>query len=239
MTEQEKYLEENLAKVRARMEDAARRAGRSPQEILLCAASKTQSVETVRLASRLNIDLFGENHVQELVEKYDAGAYNGKPAHMIGHLQTNKVKQVVGRAALVHSVDSPRLMAALEKEAAKKGLCQDILIEVNIGEEASKSGVAEEELWALAEGTQQTPHLRLRGLMAIPPVNQDDAENRRQLQRMYRLFCSLAEKHYPGSRVDILSMGMSGDYENAILEGATIVRVGTAIFGARAYPAGV
>lgn len=239
MTEQEKHLEENLAKVRARMEDAARRAGRSPQEILLCAASKTQSVETVRLASRLNIDLFGENHVQELVEKYDAGAYNGKPAHMIGHLQTNKVKQVVGRAALVHSVDSPRLMAALEKEAAKKGLCQDILIEVNIGEEASKSGVAEEELWALAEGTQQTPHLRLRGLMAIPPVNQDDAENRRQLQRMYRLFCSLAEKHYPGSQVDILSMGMSGDYENAILEGATIVRVGTAIFGARAYPAGV
>ena len=239
MTEQEKYLEENLAKVRARMEDAARRAGRSPQEILLCAASKTQSVETVRLASRLNIDLFGENHVQELVEKYDAGAYNGKPAHMIGHLQTNKVKQVVGRAALVHSVDSPRLMAALEKEAAKKGLCQDILIEVNIGEEASKSGVAEEELWALAEGTQQTSHLRLRGLMAIPPVNQDDAENRRQLQRMYRLFCSLAEKHYPGSQVDILSMGMSGDYENAILEGATIVRVGTAIFGARAYPAGV
>ena len=239
MTEQEKYLEENLAKVRARMEDAARRAGRSPQEILLCAASKTQSVETVRLASRLNIDLFGENHVQELVEKYDAGAYNGKPAHMIGHLQTNKVKQVVGRAALVHSVDSPRLMAALEKEAAKKDLCQDILIEVNIGEEASKSGVAEEELWALAEGTQQTPHLRLRGLMAIPPVNQDDAENRRQLQRMYRLFCSLAEKHYPGSQVDILSMGMSGDYENAILEGATIVRVGTAIFGARAYPAGV
>ena len=239
MTEQEKYLEENLAKVRDRMEDAARRAGRSPQEILLCAASKTQSVETVRLASRLNIDLFGENHVQELVEKYDAGAYNGKPAHMIGHLQTNKVKQVVGRAALVHSVDSPRLMAALEKEAAKKGLCQDILIEVNIGEEASKSGVAEEELWALAEGTQQTPHLRLRGLMAIPPVNQDDAENRRQLQRMYRLFCSLAEKHYPGSQVDILSMGMSGDYENAILEGATIVRVGTAIFGARAYPAGV
>ena len=235
MTEQEKYLEENLAKVRARMEDAARRAGRSPQEILLCAASKTQSVETVRLASRLNIDLFGENHVQELVEKYDAGAYNGKPAHMIGHLQTNKVKQVVGRAALVHSVDSPRLMAALEKEAAKKGLCQDILIEVNIGEEASKSGVAEEELWALAEDTQQ----RLRGLMAIPPVNQDDAENRRQLQRMYRLFCSLAEKHYPGSQVDILSMGMSGDYENAILEGATIVRVGTAIFGARAYPAGV
>ena len=239
MTKQEKYLEENLAKVRARMEDAARRAGRSPQEILLCAASKTQSVETVRLASRLNIDLFGENHVQELVEKYDAGAYNGKPAHMIGHLQTNKVKQVVGRAALVHSVDSPRLMAALEKEAAKKGLCQDILIEVNIGEEASKSGVAEEELWALAEDTQQTPHLRLRGLMAIPPVNQDDAENRRQLQRMYRLFCSLAEKHYPGSQVDILSMGMSGDYENAILEGATIVRVGTAIFGARAYPAGV
>ena len=235
MTEQEKYLEENLAKVRARMEDAARRAGRSPQEILLCAASKTQSVETVRLASRLNIDLFGENHVQELVEKYDAGAYNGKPAHMIGHLQTNKVKQVVGRAALVHSVDSPRLMAALEKEAAKKGLCQDILIEVNIGEEASKSGVAEEELWALAEDTQQTPHLRLRGLMAIPPVNQDDAENRRQLQRMYRLFCSLAEKHYPGSQVDILSMGMSGDFTAAIAEGATLVRIGTAIYGARDY----
>ncbi len=238
MTEQEKQLQENLAKVRARMEDAARRAGRSPQEILLCAASKTQSVETVRLASRLNIDLFGENHVQELVEKYDAGAYGGKPAHMIGHLQTNKVKQVVGRASLIHSVDSARLMAALEKEAAKKGLCQDILIEVNIGEEASKSGVAEGDLWALAEQTQQTPHLRLRGLMAIPPVNDDDEENRRQLREMYNLFRRLAEKKYPGSQVDTLSMGMSGDYENAILEGATIVRVGTAIFGARSYPAG-
>ena len=238
MTEQEKQLEENLAKVRARMEDAARRAGRSPQEVLLCAASKTQSVETVRLASRLNIDIFGENHVQELVEKYDAGAYGDKPSHMIGHLQTNKVKQVVGRATLIHSVDSVRLMNALEKEAAKKGLCQDILIEVNIGEEASKSGVAEGDLWALAEQTQQTPHLRLRGLMAIPPVNDDDAENRRQLREMYNLFRRLAEKKYPGSQVDTLSMGMSGDYENAILEGATIVRVGTAIFGARAYPAG-
>ena len=235
MTEQEKYLEENLAKVRARMEDAARRAGRSPQEILLCAASKTQSVETVRLASRLNIDLFGENHVQELVEKYDAGAYNGKPAHMIGHLQTNKVKQVVGRAALVHSVDSPRLMAALEKEAAKKGLCQDILIEVNIGEEASKSGVAEEELWALAEGTQQTPHLRLRGLMAIPPVSEHEGDNCRYFAEMRNLFVDISAKKYDNVSMECLSMGMSGDYPDAIREGATMIRVGTAIFGARHY----
>ena len=236
MTEEAKLLAENVAVIRQKMENAAREAGRRPEDVLLCAASKTRTVETVRLASALDIDIFGENHVQELIEKFDAGAYAGKPAHMIGHLQTNKVKQVVGRASLIHSVDSLKLLNTIEKEAAKRDLCQDILIEVNIGGEESKSGTTPETLWELADQAEAMEHIRLRGLMTIPPVNDDDEENRRQLGRMYRLYRELAEKGYATARIDTLSMGMSGDYENAIREGATIVRVGTAIFGERYYP---
>ena len=235
MTEQEKYLEENLAKVRARMEDAARRAGRSPQEILLCAASKTQSVETVRLASRLNIDLFGENHVQELVEKTDAAAYNGKPGHFIGHLQTNKVNKVVGRAALIQSVDSTRLLDKIDAAAARLDVVQDILVEINIGEEASKSGVDADGLFPLLESAAAKEHIRLRGLMAIPPADADETAARRFFAQMRELLAKANAQHYDRAQMDILSMGMSGDFTAAIAEGATLVRIGTAIYGARDY----
>ena len=229
-------LRQNVETVRSRMADALAKAGRKEGDVLLCAASKTRTPATVRLSAQLDIDLFGENHVQELVEKTDAGAYLQKPAHMIGHLQTNKVKQTVGRAALIQSVDSDRLLKAIQKEAAKQDLCQDILLEVNIGGEASKSGVAPEALWPLMEAAEALPNLRVRGLMAIPPADLSEDDARRAFAAMRTLFEQAQDRGYTRARLDILSMGMSDDFAAAILEGSTMVRVGTAIYGARYYP---
>lgn len=209
--------------IRARMAQVARAAGRDPADVLLCAACKTRTVEEVRESALLDIDLFGENHEQELTEKSDAGAYLGKPSHFIGHLQTNKVNKVVGRVSMIESVDSEHLLRKVDAAAARLGLTQDILIEINIGAEASKSGVAPEGLWSLAEAAEAAANLRLRGLMAIPPAGATPDETR------------LQEKHYQTALPDTLSMGMSGDFEAAILEGATIVRIGTAIYGPRDY----
>lgn len=234
----EKNLEqmrEAVAALRERMAAAAREAGRDPAEVKLCAACKTRSAETIALSAGLDIDLFGENHVQELCANFDAGAYCGKPSHFIGHLQTNKIKKVLGRACVIESVDSLHLLDAIEKEAGKANLVQDILLEVNIGAEESKSGVSPEELWPLLESAAAREHIRVRGLMAIPPVNTNDAENRAYLARVRRLFVQAGEKGYPNVSMEILSMGMSGDYENAIREGATLVRIGTAIYGERDY----
>ena len=223
--------------VREKMAAAMRAAGRKDGSVLLCAASKTQSAQVVRAAAGCAIDLFGENRVQELTEKLAAGAYGAKPVHMIGHLQTNKVKYVVGHAALIHSVDSARLVDAIEKEAAKLGVVQDILLEVNIGAEESKSGVAPCEVRALAEYAAAKPHVLVRGLMAIPPVEEAEGQARRYFAQMKQLFDKLADAHIERAPMEVLSMGMSADFESAILEGATLVRVGTAIFGARSYPA--
>ncbi len=234
--ETQEILARNLATVRARMRAAEAQAGRAPDSVLLCAASKMNGADTVRLAAALDIDVFGENRVQELVEKQAAGAYLAKPLHFIGHLQTNKVKQVVGRAALIQSVDSARLLDAVEREAAKQGLAQDILLEVNIGGEAGKSGVPPQELQRLAEACAACAHVRVKGLMAVPPAADTPVENRRRFAQMYRLFRQLGEWGYGNVAPEVLSMGMSGDLENAILEGSTMVRVGTAIFGARSDP---
>ena len=163
-------MAENVAAIRRTMAEAARKAGRDAAEIRLCAACKTRTVEEVRASADLAIDLFGENHVQELVEKTDAGAYAGKPGHFIGHLQTNKVNKVVGRAAVIESVDSERLLQKIEAAAARAGLVQDVLIEVNIGAETSKSGIAPESLWPLAEAAEAVAHLRLRGLMDLEVI---------------------------------------------------------------------
>ena len=226
-------LEQAVAGIRARMAQAAREAGRDPAEVLLCAACKARTVEEVQESAGLSIDLFGENHVQELMEKSGAEAYLGKPVHFIGHLQTNKVNKVVGRAAMIESVDSERLLNRIEAAAARLGLTQDILIEVNIGSEASKSGVSPRELWALAEAAEAAQHLRLRGLMAIPPAGAAPDETRTFFAEMRRLLTRLQEQHYATALPDTLSMGMSGDFEAAIREGATIVRIGTAIYGRR------
>lgn len=228
-------LAENVADIRRRIQAAAARAGRPASEVLLCAASKLHDADTVRLAAQLDIDLFGENHVQELVQKVDAGAYLEKPVHFIGHLQTNKVRQVVGRASLIQSVDSTRLLSALEKEAAKREMVQDILLEINIGGEESKSGIDPDGLPALLEAAASLTHLRVLGLMAVPPVCRDDTQNRAYFAQMRQLFERCAQEAYPQVTMRYLSMGMSGDFENAILEGANLVRVGTAIFGARNY----
>jgi pyridoxal phosphate enzyme (YggS family) len=228
-------MREAVEDIRRRMAAAAREAGRDPAAVQLCAACKTRDAATVAASAALAIDVFGENHVQELCANYDAGAYCGKPSHFIGHLQTNKIKKVLGRACLIQSVGSAHLLAAIEKEAAKLDLVQDILLEVNIGGEASKSGVSPEELWPLLDLAAAQPHLRVKGLMAIPPVNDDDAANHAYLAAVYKLFVRAGERGYENVRMETLSMGMSGDYENAIREGATLVRIGTAIYGARDY----
>ena len=235
MTEQE-TLRANVESIRARMADAARAAGRRPDEVLLCAASKTRSAETVRLAAPLPIDLFGENRVQELVEKQAANAYAPKPAHFIGHLQTNKVKQVVG-CDLIQSVDSEHLLSKIAAEAQRRGLVQPILLEVNIGGEESKSGIEPGALWALLEAAAAQPSVQVQGLMTIPPVEEQPGEARRWFAAMRRLFDEAADRWKGDGRVrmETLSMGMSGDFEQAIAEGATLVRVGTAIFGPRVY----
>ena len=239
MTEQKNQIsdtmEERIAAIREKMTAAARAAGRSPQEILLCAASKMQSAETVRAASLLQLDLFGENRVQELVQKLEQNAYGDKPVHFIGHLQTNKVRQVVGAVSLIQSVGSLRLLEAVDKQAALKDLCQPILLEVNIGSEESKSGFAAQDLSAALEAAQRLSHVRVEGLMAIPPVRDTQDENRKDLAAVRRCWERLAPECGENACMKWLSMGMSGDFENAILEGANIVRVGTAIFGARSY----
>ena len=233
--QQQQAMTESVARIRDSMAQAARAAGRDPAAVQLCAACKTRTVEEVRFSAGLPIDLFGENHVQELVEKTDAGAYEGKPGHFIGHLQTNKVNKVVGRAAIIQSVDSQRLLEKIDAAAARLGLVQDILLEINIGEESSKSGVTQDSLWPLLDEAAAREHLRLRGLMAIPPADADESQTRRFFARMRELLEKAAALGLPNAQMDILSMGMSGDYAAAIAEGATIVRIGTAIYGARDY----
>ncbi|MDD7153270.1 MAG: YggS family pyridoxal phosphate-dependent enzyme [Faecalibacterium prausnitzii] len=228
-------MREAVEQIRAKMSAAAREAGRDPAAVQLCAACKTRTAATVAASAALPIDVFGENHVQELCANFDAGAYCGKPSHFIGHLQTNKIKKVLGRASLIQSVDSLHLLAAIEKEAAKAALVQDVLLEVNIGAEQSKTGVAPEELWGLLDAAAAQEHIRVKGLMAIPPVNSDDVRNRRYLAQVYQLFVKAGERGYANVSMETLSMGMSGDFENAIREGATLVRIGTAIYGERDY----
>ena len=232
---QKQAMAEAVAQIRETMAAAARSAGRDPADVLLCAACKTRTVEEVRYSADLPIDLFGENHVQELVEKTDAGAYAGNPGHFIGHLQTNKVNKVVGRAALIQSVDSTRLLDRIDAAAERLGIRQDILLEVNIGGEASKSGVTPDALWPLLDAAAAKAHIRVRGLMAIPPADAGDAATRRFFAQMRELLAAAVARGYANAMLDTLSMGMSHDYAAAIAEGATMVRIGTAIYGARDY----
>lgn len=227
-------MAEAVADIRRRMAEAAREAGRDPAAVQLCAACKTHTPATIALSAGLPIDLFGENHVQELCANYEAGAYCGKPVHFIGHLQTNKVKQVVGKVDLIHSVDSERLLRAIDAQAAKQDLVQDILLEVNIAGEESKGGCTPEEARGLAQLTRELEHVRLRGLMAIPPISPEPGANRPFFAAMRQLFVDIkANMGDNQCNMDCLSMGMSGDYPDAIAEGATLVRVGTALFGPR------
>ena len=228
-------IAENIARIRTQMESAAIKAGRDPKEILLCAATKMNDADAVRQAIAAGVDLCAENRVQELVQKGKENAYEGAPVHFIGHLQTNKVKQVVGSVDLIQSVDRMNLLEAIQKEAARQGICQDILLEVNIGNEESKSGFQVEEVLPLLEHIADFPNIRVKGLMAIPPISQNPGDNRKFFAKMYELSVDIRQKKYDNVSVDCLSMGMSDDYEDAIFCGSTMIRVGTAIFGARDY----
>ena len=227
-------LAERIALVNEKIAAAARQAGREPSEVTLVAATKVQTSDTIRQAIAAGVTICGENRVQEMTAHLADNAYEGARLHFIGHLQTNKVKFVVGRVDLIESVGSQRLLEAIEHQAAKLGVVQDILLEVNVGGEESKSGVRVEELPALAARAAELPHVRLRGLMAIPPAARKEGENRPFFAQMRQLFVDIKGKMDDNkSVIDCLSMGMSRDYEDAVREGATLVRVGTALFGPR------
>ena len=228
-------IAENVARIREEMAAAAVACGRDPKEIKLCAATKMNDADAVRQAIAAGVDCCGENRVQELTAKLAENAYEGAPVHFIGHLQTNKVKFVVGKVDLIQSVDSERLLRAIDKEAAKQGIIQDILLEVNIGEEASKSGFGAEDILPLMEKVSEFPNICIKGLMAIPPISHNSGENLKFFQKMFHLSVDITAKKYDNVMVDCLSMGMSGDYPDAIRSGSTMIRVGTAIFGARDY----
>ena len=232
-------LTQNVKAVQEKIAAAALAAGRDPAEVTLCAATKVQTDDTVRAAVAAGVRVCGENRVQELTAHLEADAYAGAEVHFIGHLQTNKVRQVVGRVALIHSVDSEKLLRAIDAQADKLGLIQDVLLEVNVAREESKGGILPEGLPALAELALGCPHVRLRGLMAIPPVSTVTGENRKYFAEMRHFLVDIIGKMSDNySVMDCLSMGMSGDYEDAIAEGATLIRVGTALFGPRPPVAG-
>jgi len=225
---------ENYKAIDRRVREAASRAGRDREEIVLIAVSKTKPVELVLELAEAGVKDFGENHAQELVQKYDV-IHEGINWHFIGHLQRNKVKYVVGRACLIHSVSSLRLAEEINKESLKKGVVSDILLEVNIADEETKSGISDEEAEALLRAVSVFPAVRVRGLMAIAPPVDDPEENRGYFRQMRELKDRLNGLGLPNVDLTELSMGMTGDFEVAVEEGATMVRVGTAIFGERQY----
>lgn len=245
----------NIARVRERIAAAARRGRRSPDEVTLVAVTKTHPAAAVNAALEAGVPIVGENRVQELLQKLP-DVCSGASFHMIGHLQVNKVRQVIGHVAMIQSVDSAHLAEEIERQAAKLGIVMEVLVEVNIGGEAAKSGVAPSDTEELAEAVARLPHLRLRGLMTVPPVCASSAEVRPYFHQMRKLFVDIRAKRTDNKNIsgllrgpvgmqesaggftafDTLSMGMSGDFETAVEEGATMVRVGTAIFGRRVNP---
>lgn len=229
-------ITESVARVKANIAAAAEKAGRRPEDIYLVAASKMNDSGRVREAIAAGIRICGENRVQEMVEKQAQGAYEGAELHFIGHLQKNKVKQVVGLASLIQSADSLELIRLIDKTALSRGIVQDILLEVNIGAEASKSGFSPEELPSALDSIARLDAVRVRGLMTIPPICSSRQEIEPYFVQMKQLFIDICGKKYDNIRMDFLSMGMSADYETAIACGANMVRVGSAIFGKRIYP---
>lgn len=228
-------IAENVARIRAEIDRAAMAVGRDPGEIQLCAATKMNDADAVRQAIAAGVDCCGENRVQELTAKLREDAYRGAPVHFIGHLQTNKVRQVVGKVDLIQSVDSERLLREIDREAVRQGLVQQVLLEVNIGNEASKSGFQAEEILPFLEKCGDYSNICIKGLMAIPPISHNMGDNVKFFQKMSQLYVDIRRKKYDNVMVDCLSMGMSDDFTDAVKWGSTMVRVGTAIFGARNY----
>jgi pyridoxal phosphate enzyme, YggS family len=228
-------MEENLKVIRSRIAEAAIKSGRSEQDITLLAATKTVPVEVINRGIELGIDHIGENRVQELCEKYDSYRLNNCELQFIGHLQTNKVKNIIGKVSMIQSVDSIKLAAEISRLSVQHGLTTDILIEVNIGSEENKSGVLPQNLYALLPQAAALPAIRVRGLMAIPPADASESETMGYFTNMFKYFIDIKTKKIDNIHMDFLSMGMSSDYYEAILAGANMVRVGSALFGPRIY----
>lgn len=227
-------IRKNIVTVKKHMEAACEKCGRDAGEVRLIAVSKTKPLPALQEAYTYGCRDFGENKVQELVEKYEAMPKDIR-WHMIGHLQRNKVKYLVDKVFLIHSVDSLRLAQEIEKEAAKLEKTVNILIEVNVAEEESKYGVTAEETPALIEEIAKMPHIRVKGLMTIAPYVEDAEENRQYFEKLNKIYVDIIHKNIDNVFMEELSMGMTGDYEVAITEGATYIRVGTGIFGERNY----
>ena len=227
-------IEENYRKVEEKVRAAAVRSGRQPEDVTLIAISMTKPLSDIEALIRIGVREFGENKPQELKEKYDSVS---QPVHFhqIGHLQTNKVKYVIDRAVLIHSVDSVHLAEQIQKEAEKRGLTAEVLIEVNAAGEDTKFGVSIEETEPLVREIAKFPNVRIRGLMTIAPFVDDPEENRAVFRAMKQLLLDIKSQKIDNVDMSVLSMGMTNDYEVAIEEGATMVRVGTAIFGERNY----
>lgn len=227
-------LKDNLKQVEDNIAKACARAGRDRSEVTLIAVSKTKPVEMLQEIYDEGVRTFGENKVQEICEKYEQ-LPSDIEWHMIGHLQRNKVKQVIDKAALIHSVDSYRLAQEISVQAQKKNICMPILVEVNIAQEESKFGISADDTVQLVEEIAALPNLEIKGLMTIAPFVTDSEENRTYFRQIKQLSVDIKNKNIDNVSMDVLSMGMTGDYEVAIEEGATMVRVGTGIFGARNY----
>ncbi len=227
-------LREQLTYVEEKINNACIKSGRNREEVTLIAVSKTKPTEILQEAYNLGIRIFGENKVQELTQKYELLPKDIQ-WHFIGHLQTNKVKYIVDKVAMIHSVDSIKLAEAIEKEAAKKDCIVRILVEVNVAQEESKFGISEEEVLPFIEKVSKFKHIKVEGLMTIAPFVENPEENRPIFSKLHQLSVDINEKNIDNVNVSILSMGMTNDYEVAIEEGATFVRVGTGIFGHRNY----
>ena len=226
-------FDENFKIITQNIARAAERSGRKPQDITLLAATKTVDISVINHAIESGVRYIGENRVQEFLSKFDG--YLPVHRHFIGHLQTNKVKDIINRVELIHSVDSYRLAEEISRQAQKNEKYMDILLEINIGNEQSKSGFAYDEALTAAEKISKLGGVRIKGLMAIPPVCENSSQNRPYFVKMRKLFIDIGTKKIDNSSMDILSMGMSDDYEVAIEEGANTVRIGTALFGRRNY----
>lgn len=227
-------IKENLAIVENNILDACKRSGRKREDVTLIAVSKTKPVSDLMEAYDAGVRVFGENKVQELVDKIDKMP-DDIHWHMIGHLQRNKVKYIVGKVDLIHSVDNEELAAEINKRAEKAGITQDILIEVNIADEDTKYGIPSDQVEDLYVNISKLPYVNVRGLMCIAPNVDDPEQNRQYFVKMNKIFVDITNKLRHNIQVDVMSMGMTGDYQVAIEEGATMVRVGTGIFGARNY----
>lgn len=227
-------LKENLVAVEERIKAACIRSGRNRKDVTLIAVSKTKPVSMIEELIELGVTSFGENKVQELTNKYEVLPYN-IDWHLIGHLQTNKVKYIVDKVSLIHSVDSLKLAKEIEKEAIKKDVVCKILIEVNIANEETKFGVSYNEVLPLILEISKLSRVKVCGLMAIAPYVEEPEKNREHFRNLRQLCVDIKSKNIDNVSMDMLSMGMTGDYEIAIEEGATIVRVGTGIFGERDY----